>query len=103
MKAANISIAFALMLGIALIAGCSSVQHLTKQNVLTVKSDDGSSITYGVRGQGEVTMVFVHCWTCNHEFWKPQIEYFSKKHKVALIHSIRHSNVRNLIKKLMIL
>ena len=90
MKAANISTAFAFMLGIALIDGCSSVQNLTKQNVLTVKSDDGSSITYGVHGQGEVTIIFVHCWTCNHEFWKPQIEYFSKKHKVVWLDLAGH-------------
>lgn len=90
MKAANISTAFAFMLGIALIDGCSSVQNLTKQNVLTVKSNDGSSITYGVHGQGEVTIIFVHCWTCNHEFWKPQIEYFSKKHKVVWLDLAGH-------------
>ncbi len=90
MTAANISTAFAFMLGIALIAGCSSVQNLTKQNVLTVKSNDGSSITYGVHGQGEVTIIFVHCWTCNHEFWKPQIEYFSKKHKVVWLDLAGH-------------
>jgi len=90
MKAANISTALAFMLGIALIAGCSSVQNLTNQNVLTVKSDDGSSITYGVHGQGEVTIIFVHCWTCNHEFWKPQIEYFSKKHKVVWLDLAGH-------------
>jgi len=90
MKAANISTALAFMLGIPLIAGCSSVQNLTKQNVLTVKSDDGSSITYGVHGQGEVTIIFVHCWTCNHEFWKPQIEYFSKKYKVVWLDLAGH-------------
>ena len=90
MKAANISTVFALMLRIAVIAGCSSVQLLTKQNVLTVKSDDGSSITYGVHGQGEVTIIFVHCWTCNHEFWKPQIEYFSKKYKVVWLDLAGH-------------
>ena len=90
MKAANIFTVFALMLTIAVISGCNSVQHLTEQNVLTVKSDDGSSITYGVRGQGEVTMVFVHCWTCNHEFWKPQIGYFSKKHKVVWLDLAGH-------------
>jgi pimeloyl-ACP methyl ester carboxylesterase len=89
-KAANISTVFALMLAIAVISGCNSVQHLTEQNVLTVKSDDGSSITYGVRGQGELTMVFVHCWTCNHEFWKPQIGYFSKKHKVVWLDLAGH-------------
>jgi pimeloyl-ACP methyl ester carboxylesterase len=90
MKAANISTALGFMPGIALIAGCSSVQNLTKQNVLTVKSNDGSSITYGVHGQGEVTIIFVHCWTCNHEFWKPQIEYFSKKYKVVWLDLAGH-------------
>jgi pimeloyl-ACP methyl ester carboxylesterase len=90
MKAANISTALGFMPGIALIAGCSSVQNLTKQNVLTVKSNDGSSITYGVHGQGEVTIIFVHCWTCTHEFWKPQIEYFSKKHKVVWLDLAGH-------------
>lgn len=90
MKVANISILFPFMLGIALITGCNSVQNLKKQNVLTVDSADGSSITYGVRGQGEVTIVFVHCWTCNHEFWKPQIEYFSKKHKVVWLDLAGH-------------
>ena len=96
MKASNISLVFALMLAIAGIAGCNSVQHVTKQNVLTVKSNDGSAITYGVRGQGKVTMVFVHCWTCDHEFWKPQIEYFSKKHQVVWLdlagHGLSNSN-----------
>ena len=90
MNAANISTALALILGIALIAGCDSVQHVTKQKVLTVKSDDGSSITYGVHGRGEVTIVFVHCWTCNHKFWKPQIEYFSKKHEVVWLDLAGH-------------
>jgi pimeloyl-ACP methyl ester carboxylesterase len=90
MGAANISTLLALMLGIALINACGSVQHLTRQNVLTVKTDDGSSIAYGVRGHGEVTMVFVHCWTCNHEFWKPQMEYFSKKHQVVWLDLAGH-------------
>ncbi len=81
---------------IAIITGCGSVQSLKKENVSTVNSADGSSITYGVRGQGNVTIVFVHCWTCNHEFWKPQIEYFSKKYKVVWLdlagHGLSNSN-----------
>ncbi len=81
---------------IAIITGCSSVQSLKKYNVSTVNSADGSSITYGVRGQGSITIVFIHCWTCNHEFWRPQIEYFSKKHKVVWLdlagHGLSNSN-----------
>ncbi len=81
---------------IAIIAGCSSVQYIKKESISTVNSTDGSSITYGVCGQGNITIVFVHCWTCNHEFWRPQIEYFSKKHKVVWLdlagHGLSNSN-----------
>jgi hypothetical protein len=66
MKAAKISTAFAFIFGIALITGCSSVQNLTKQNVLTVKSDDGSSITYGVHGQGGHPIIFLSSIKCKY-------------------------------------
>ncbi len=81
---------------IAIITGCSSVQYIKKESISTVNSTDGSSITYGVCGRGNITIVFVHCWTCNHEFWRPQIEYFSKKHKVVWLdlagHGLSNSN-----------
>jgi len=81
---------------ITLITGCGSVHSINKENVSTVNSADGSSITYGVRGQGNLTIVFIHCWTCNHEFWRPHIEYFSKKHKVVWLdlagHGLSNSN-----------
>ena len=96
MKALKNSTVLALMLAITGIAGCSCVKHVTRQRVFTVNSDDGSSIRYGIHGQGKVTMVFVHCWTCNHEFWNPQIEYFSKKHRVVWLdlagHGLSNSN-----------
>ncbi len=79
-----------------LIAGHSSAQSINKENYSTVNSADGSSIAYGVRGQGDVTIVFIHCWTCNHEFWNPQVDFFSKKHKVVWLdlagHGISGSN-----------
>ncbi len=84
------------MLLTVFIVGCGSVQDVKKEKISTVSSADGSSITYGVRGQGSVTVVFVHCWTCNHEFWRPQIDYFSKKYKVVWLdlagHGLSNSN-----------
>jgi uncharacterized lipoprotein YehR (DUF1307 family) len=53
---------------IVLIAGCGTNESLEKEDVSIVNSADGSSIAYGVRGQGDFTLVFVHCWTCNLEF-----------------------------------
>lgn len=97
MKLANINLtALFVVILCALIVGCGSVQNKSKENILTANSSDGSSIIYGIRGQGNVTIVFVHCWTCNHEFWRPQIEYFSKKYKVVWVdlagHGLSNSN-----------
>ncbi|MEN8166412.1 MAG: alpha/beta hydrolase [Pseudomonadota bacterium] len=79
-------------------AGCSPVQSLNRERVSTVTAGDGSVITYGVRGQGEVTVVFIHCWTCNHEFWRPQIDYFARQHRVVWLdlagHGLSGSNRR---------
>ena len=92
----NILTALAIIFLIASISGCSPDQSIFKESVSTTNSADGSSITYGVRGQGNITIVFVHCWTCNHEFWRPQIESFSKKHKVVWLdlagHGLSNSN-----------
>lgn len=75
---------------IIFLSGCNSVQSINNEHVSSVSSFDGSSITYGVSGQGKPTLVFVHCWTCDHEFWTPQIDYFSKKHKVVWLDLAGH-------------
>lgn len=67
-----------------------SEENISNETVSTVKSADGSSIFYGSRGEGETTIVFVHCWTCNHLFWKPQIEYFSQDYKVVWLDLAGH-------------
>jgi len=75
---------------IFLTVACSPAQNLRKESVNTVLSSDGSSITYGVRGQGDIAIVFIHCWTCNHEFWRPQIEHFSNNYKVVWVDLAGH-------------
>lgn len=73
------------------LAGCVSTTPITEQQITaTVDSMDGSPITYGVRGQGEPAIVFVHCWTCNHSFWNAQIDYFSKRYKVVWLDLAGH-------------
>ena len=70
----------------------SFASETDKGAVSSVKSADGSSIKYGVQGEGDVTIVFVHCWTCNHGFWKPQIEHFAKKHRVVWLDLAGHGS-----------
>ena len=56
----------------------------------SVPSADGSPIVYGVQGQGEPTLVFVHCWTCNHGFWDAQIDALSRDHRVVWLDLAGH-------------
>ncbi len=85
-----------LIVAMFLIAGCSSIAKAPDSEILKVRSADGSLIAYGVQGQGETTIVFVHGWTCNHGFWKPQIEYFSKNYRAVWVdlagHGLSKSN-----------
>jgi pimeloyl-ACP methyl ester carboxylesterase len=81
-----------LLSGIAVLSGgCNSIQNRPEEtqtaiqsdnNLSTVPSADGSLITYDSQGEGETAIVFIHCWTCNHQFWQPQIDHFSKEYKV---------------------
>ena len=73
------------------LAGCSTtVRDNMRPTTATVESTDGSPIVYGVRGHGEPTIVFVHCWTCNHTFWDAQIEHFSRDHRVIWLDLAGH-------------
>lgn len=88
--ARNITTFFLTIILIALLAGCAALQTGGAERQATASSADGSAITYGVRGKGDVTIVFIHCWTCNHEFWRPQIEHFAEPHRVAWLDLAGH-------------
>ena len=95
--------------GLALISGCSTNSEIEEEsttpenttsesspvvtpdeNSSRVESADGSSIFYDSRGEGDVTLVFVHCWTCNSEFWQPQIDYFARDYRVVWLDLAGH-------------
>jgi pimeloyl-ACP methyl ester carboxylesterase len=78
------------LLFVVAVLGCASLKDQKNEVVSTVLSSDGSPISFAVKGMGEPTIVFVHCWTCNHKFWRHQIEYFSKKYKVVWLDLAGH-------------
>lgn len=53
-------------------------------------SPDGVNIVYSVQGQGEPTLVFVHGWCCDRSFWREQVLYFSKTHRVVTLDLAGH-------------
>lgn len=75
----------------ALLAGCCSLhRYHPTERVSTVTEADNTVITYGVRGKGDTTLVFIHCWTGNHELWRSQIDYFSQNYRVVWLDLAGH-------------
>lgn len=40
----------------------------------SVTVPDGVEIAYEARGAGDVAVVFLHCWACNRDYWRDQVE-----------------------------
>ena len=57
-----------------------------------VQSKDGTPISYEVFGAGEPTLVFVHGWSCDARYWRAQVPYFSKKHRVVVLDLAGHGH-----------
>ncbi|MGD9008185.1 MAG: alpha/beta hydrolase [Desulfobacteraceae bacterium] len=78
------------LLFVLLIFGCASLQDSKQEVISTVLSADGSPISFAAKGTGEPTIVLVHCWTCDHNFWQHQIAYFSNRYKVVWLDLAGH-------------
>ncbi|WP_319550553.1 alpha/beta hydrolase [Desulfogranum marinum] len=57
-----------------------------------VSSEDGTPVSYEVYGAGEPTLVFVHGWSCDARYWRAQLPYFSKKHRVVVLDLAGHGH-----------
>jgi pimeloyl-ACP methyl ester carboxylesterase len=55
-------------------------------------SRDGTPISYEVQGAGEPTLVFVHGWCCDARYWREQVPYFSKRHRVVTLDLAGHGH-----------
>lgn len=55
-------------------------------------SKDGTPISYEVYGAGEPTLVFVHGWSCDARYWREQVPYFSKNHRVVTLDLSGHGH-----------
>jgi pimeloyl-ACP methyl ester carboxylesterase len=46
---------------------------------------DGVALFYEEAGGGELPLVFVHGWCCDHTYFAPQFEHFRRKHRVVAV------------------
>jgi pimeloyl-ACP methyl ester carboxylesterase len=70
-----------LLLVIILVSCNSAVDR--KENV-TAKVNN-TTIAYNQYGNGDTTLLFVHGWCINKEYWSEQSKYFSDKYKVVAL------------------
>jgi len=57
-----------------------------------VPSKDGTPISYEIYGVGEPSLVFVHGWSCDARYWREQLSYFSKNHRVVVLDLAGHGH-----------
>lgn len=56
----------------------------------SVPSADGVSISYQMAGEGPVSVVFVHGWSCDREYWREQLDHFAQDHRVVALDLAGH-------------
>ena len=57
-----------------------------------IPSKDGTLISYEIYGAGEPTLVFVHGWSCDARYWRAQLPYFAKNHRVVMLDLAGHGH-----------
>lgn len=75
---------------LALIASCETASPKGQQ--YSAKSFDNEKISYTVFGQGDVTLLFVHGWSCNGGYWREQTPVFEKQYRVITMDLAGHGN-----------
>ena len=56
----------------------------------TVLAPDGVEIAFDVRGEGDTTLVFVHCWSCDRSYWREQLDAFADEYRVVSLDLAGH-------------
>jgi pimeloyl-ACP methyl ester carboxylesterase len=51
---------------------------------------DGTHVQYRVYGAGEPTLVFIHGWSCDSNYWREQVPVFKRKYTVVTVDLAGH-------------
>lgn len=72
----------------SLIIACNQAQKATpnkKADSITTVHNGGVNIAYIDTGKSDTTLLFVHGWGINKEYWSNQIAHFGKRFRVVVI------------------
>lgn len=65
-------------------ASSAALLPLIKLNAKTLLKTD-KNVAFQTYGEGDLTLVFVHGWSCDSSYWSEQIEFFSQNFYVVTI------------------
>ena len=82
----------ALVGGLLLLIGSAGAARAQSDWPQVALSKDGVPVSYEVRGSGEPALVFVHGWSCDARYWRNQVPYFSKTHRVVVLDLAGHGH-----------
>ena len=51
---------------------------------------DGVHVQYRVYGSAEPALLFIHCWSCDSNYWRAQVPQFSRKYTVITVDLAGH-------------
>ena len=51
---------------------------------------DGVHVQYRVYGSGEPAVLFIHCWSCDSNYWREQVPAFKRKYTVITVDLAGH-------------
>ena len=83
-------IVLVVLFSLFVISGCTSENVTVKYDVAT--SNDSERISYNVYGNGEISLIFIHGWSCDSRYWHNQVSQFSSDYKVITIDLAGHGN-----------
>ena len=52
---------------------------------MAIKERNGLKLAYQDDGRGDPAFVFLHGWTCNRSYFKPQHDHFKANHRVVSV------------------
>lgn len=56
-----------------------------KQKESIVVNNNDADIAYTICGKGDTTLLFIHGWCINKEYWEPQLKQFCPQYKVVTV------------------
>lgn len=66
-------------------------QDDAKPTKKTIKAEDGTPIVCELRGKGDTTLVFIHGWGGDREYWKNQVDVFAPNYRIVTLDQAGHS------------